>query len=198
MLEGSEKTLGKDHPNTIDVVFCLAGLYHKQGKLEDAVVMYQRAMTSMTMTLGDSWLSFPSSLLRILRWPNISLRSYYLLPFCDPPHLSSLIRHLPGEEHPSTIAISVSLAGLLRTLGRVDEAKVVYERVLQVKRRTLGKDHPSTRSTVSALAGMQDQNNQREQILQVMINQSSLNGVIVLIIFCCCLCGLPDSPCSTT
>ena len=54
MLEGSEKTLGKDHPNTIDVVFCLAGLYHKQGKLEDAVVMYQRAMTSMTMTLGDS------------------------------------------------------------------------------------------------------------------------------------------------
>ena len=52
VLEGSEKSLGKDHPSTIDVVFCLAGLYHKQGKLEDAVVMYQRAMTSTTMTLG--------------------------------------------------------------------------------------------------------------------------------------------------
>ena len=41
----------------------------------------------------------------------------------------------------------------------------MYERVLQIKRRTLGKDHPSTRSTVSALAGMMNQNNQREQNL---------------------------------
>ena len=65
------------------------------------------------------------------------------------------------------MAVNVSLAGLLRALGRVDEAKVVYEKVLQVKRKTLGKDHPSTRSTVSALAGMMDQNNQKELILQV-------------------------------
>lgn len=51
-LEGREKALGKEHPNTLTSVYCLAYLLHQQGKYQEALLLYQRASTSYEKTLG--------------------------------------------------------------------------------------------------------------------------------------------------
>ena len=43
-LEGNEKALGLEHPSTLDIVKNLGLLYANWGKLDEAEVMYQRAL----------------------------------------------------------------------------------------------------------------------------------------------------------
>ena len=51
-LEGSESTLGKDHPKTLISVCNLAGLYEAQGRREQAEPLYLRALEGWESTLG--------------------------------------------------------------------------------------------------------------------------------------------------
>lgn len=43
-LDGREKVLGKEHPETLTSVYCLAYLLHKQQNYEMARPLYQRAL----------------------------------------------------------------------------------------------------------------------------------------------------------
>jgi tetratricopeptide (TPR) repeat protein len=51
-LEGYEKALGKEHPDTLTCVYCLAYLLHQRDKYKDALILYQRAYTGYQQTLG--------------------------------------------------------------------------------------------------------------------------------------------------
>ncbi|KAF2105248.1 hypothetical protein BDV96DRAFT_456769, partial [Lophiotrema nucula] len=51
-LEGKEKALGKEHPNTLISVYCLAFLLHRWGRYEEAMLLYNRALSGYTTTLG--------------------------------------------------------------------------------------------------------------------------------------------------
>lgn len=51
-LEGSEKALGKDHPDTLTSVRCLASLFHKQRQYEAALDLYKRASDGFQRVLG--------------------------------------------------------------------------------------------------------------------------------------------------
>jgi hypothetical protein len=52
VLAGREKTLGPEHPATLDSVNDLASLLFKQGQLEQAKAMYERALAGREKTLG--------------------------------------------------------------------------------------------------------------------------------------------------
>ncbi|KAF2174720.1 hypothetical protein K469DRAFT_519637, partial [Zopfia rhizophila CBS 207.26] len=43
VLEGRENKLGKDHPDTLTSVYCLAYLLHQQKPYKEASGLYQRA-----------------------------------------------------------------------------------------------------------------------------------------------------------
>jgi hypothetical protein len=43
VLEGSEKELGTQHPDTLTSIYCLAYLLHKQKRYIEASELYQRA-----------------------------------------------------------------------------------------------------------------------------------------------------------
>jgi hypothetical protein len=49
----SQTVLGKEHPNTMTSVYCLAYLLHLQQRLSEAGPLYQRALTSYGKTLGS-------------------------------------------------------------------------------------------------------------------------------------------------
>ncbi|PVH92133.1 hypothetical protein DM02DRAFT_544302, partial [Periconia macrospinosa] len=51
-LGGREKALGKEHPDTLASVYCLAFLLHRWGRYEEATLLYKRASSGYTTTLG--------------------------------------------------------------------------------------------------------------------------------------------------
>jgi tetratricopeptide (TPR) repeat protein len=51
-LEGYEKVLGPEHPNTLTSVYHLAFLFHEQHKYSEASEFYQRAYNGYIRALG--------------------------------------------------------------------------------------------------------------------------------------------------
>ena len=51
-LEGREKALGKEYPDTLTSVYRLAFLFHQQQQYEAASVLYQRASNGFEGVLG--------------------------------------------------------------------------------------------------------------------------------------------------
>src|SRR5438046_3001318 len=51
-LEGREKALGKEHPDTLTSVYCFAYLLHQRQQYEDASPLYQRACAGYQEKLG--------------------------------------------------------------------------------------------------------------------------------------------------
>jgi hypothetical protein len=51
-LVGSEKALGKDHPDTLTSVYCLAFLFHQQHQHEAASTLYEKASSGYQRVLG--------------------------------------------------------------------------------------------------------------------------------------------------
>jgi tetratricopeptide (TPR) repeat protein len=52
VLEGSEKELGAQHPDTLTSIYCLAYLLHKQKRYIEASEFYQRACDGYKEKLG--------------------------------------------------------------------------------------------------------------------------------------------------
>ncbi|KAF2462588.1 uncharacterized protein BDR25DRAFT_387040 [Lindgomyces ingoldianus] len=50
-LEGREKALGKDHPDTLTSVYCLAYLLHHRHRFKEALPLYHRAFSSYLASL---------------------------------------------------------------------------------------------------------------------------------------------------
>jgi Tetratricopeptide repeat len=50
-LAGSEKTLGPDHPSTLNTVNSLGSLYWNQGKLTEAERIYERTLVGYEKSL---------------------------------------------------------------------------------------------------------------------------------------------------
>ena len=51
-LEGYERALGREHPDTLTSVYCLALLFHQQQQFEAASVLYRRASSGFKRILG--------------------------------------------------------------------------------------------------------------------------------------------------
>jgi tetratricopeptide (TPR) repeat protein len=59
-----------------------------------------------------------------------------------------------GPEHPDTLASRNDLAGVLRDLGRLEEAEAEHRAVLETRTRVLGAEHPDTLASRNDLAGV--------------------------------------------
>lgn len=51
-LESKEKVLGKEHPNTLVSVWCLADLVERLSRKADAVLLYERAVAGLNTSLS--------------------------------------------------------------------------------------------------------------------------------------------------
>jgi Tetratricopeptide repeat len=52
-LEGREKALGPEHPDTLTSVYCLAHLLHGHRQYDDSSTLYQRACAGYQKMLGS-------------------------------------------------------------------------------------------------------------------------------------------------
>ncbi|KAF3934331.1 hypothetical protein ABW19_dt0209538 [Dactylella cylindrospora] len=133
---------------TVGHVHGVAGAFHDQGKYEEALEWYQRALDGykalgdeLPYTLGTinniaSVLNHQGRYQEALEWYQRALEGYKAL----------------GDEHPYTLGTIINnIASVFNRRGRYQEALEWYQRALDGKKKVLGDEHPSTLITAKNL-----------------------------------------------
>lgn len=58
-----------------------------------------------------------------------------------------------GPDHPHTATISMHLADLYMMAGHREEARSIFQKVYEVRRKAFGDDNPQTRTALKRLSG---------------------------------------------
>ncbi len=156
-----ERVLGAEHPDTLNSVNSLAGLYWRQGKYEQAEPLLQRALTTFERLLGAE---HPDTLgtvnnLAVLYWNQGKYEQ------AEPLYQRALTtkERVLGPEHPSTLHTVNNLANLYADQGKYEQAEPLYQRALTTYERVLGPEHPDTLNTVNNLAVLYRKQGKYEQ-----------------------------------
>jgi tetratricopeptide (TPR) repeat protein len=149
-LEGKEKTLGKDHPDTLSTVNKMAVMFQSQGDYGKALEWYQRALEGYEKTLGKEHPSTLGTVNNIavvfknqgdygkaLEWYQRALDGY---------------EKMLGKDHPDTLSTVHNMAIVFQSQGDYGKALEWYQRALDIREKTLGKEHPFTLNTVNNMA----------------------------------------------
>ncbi|KAF3164448.1 hypothetical protein TWF225_001662 [Orbilia oligospora] len=135
-----------------DHVHNIAGVFSNQGKYDEAMQWYQRAIAGSEKALGKD---HPSTLDTV---NNIALVFGNQGKYDEA--MQWYARALAGKEqalgkdHPSTLDTVHNIASVFSNQGKYDEAMQWYERALAGKEKALGEDHPSIFPTVNNIAGV--------------------------------------------
>ncbi|KAH8152885.1 uncharacterized protein LAJ45_03111 [Morchella importuna] len=151
-LAGREKSLGKDHPDTLTTVHSMASVFYNQGEYGKALEWYERALAGCEKSLGKD---HPDTLSTVY-----SMASVFYNQGEYGKALEWYERALAGEEkslgkdHPDTLSTVHSMASVFYNQGEYGKALEWYERALAGEEKSLGKDHPDTLSTVHSMASV--------------------------------------------
>ena len=58
------------------------------------------------------------------------------------------------DRHPSTLISIINMSELPERMGKLEEARPLYEEALQAKRETLGGRHPNTLTSIGNMCGL--------------------------------------------
>jgi tetratricopeptide (TPR) repeat protein len=149
-LEGRERALGPEHPDTLTSVNNLAVLLNSKGDLAAAEPMYRRALEAQERVLGPE---HPDTLTSVNNLA-VLLEKKGDLAAAEPMYRRALEaqERVLGPEHPSTLTSMGALALLLMDKGDLAAAEPLYRRALEGRERVLGPEHPSTLTSMGALA----------------------------------------------
>ncbi|KAK6356073.1 hypothetical protein TWF718_000447 [Orbilia javanica] len=136
--------------NLFDYAHNIARVFDNQGKYDEAMQWYERALAGTKKVLGED---HPSTFDTV---NNIALVFKNQGKYDEAMQwyeraLAGTEKAL-GEDHPSTLITVNNIALVFFNQGKYDEAMQWYERSLAGKKKALGEDHPSTLSTVNNIA----------------------------------------------
>ena len=144
------KTLGSDHPRTLAARNSLAIAYQSAGRLDEAVLLFERTLTDCERVLGPD---HPGTL---------AARNNLAIAYQDAGRLDQAIplfkrtlaahERVLGPDHPHTLTSRGNLASAYQSAGRLKEAIDLFERNLEDRERVLGPDHPDTLTSRDNLA----------------------------------------------
>ena len=149
-LEGYEKALGAEHPDTLGSVNNLGTLLYYNGDYDGAEALYRRALEGYEKALGAE---HPNTLSCVDNLGNL------LSDKGDYDGAEALCRRALegyekalGDDHPETVKSLLSLGNLRREIGDYPEAETLYSRALSNAERILGEGHPETLRIVRGFA----------------------------------------------
>ena len=155
-LEGCEKKLGEQHPNTLMSVSNLALVLWAQGKYDKAEMLNRRALEEREKELGEQHpdtLTIVNNLASVLQ----DQGKYEEAERLDRRALEGREEKL-GEQHPDTLMSVNNLASVLWAQGKYEEAEKLNRQALEGREKKLGEQHPDTLMSVNNLASvLQDQ-----------------------------------------
>ncbi len=148
--KGLERTLGPDHPDTLEEIDSLAGAYAKAGRLTESIALEERVRDARIATLG---LDHPATLLSMHNLAMCYQAAGKLdkaLPLYE--ETLALQKSKLGPDHPDTLLSMKSLAAGYLAAGKLDKALPLSEETLALQKSKLGPDHPETLSSMAWLA----------------------------------------------
>lgn len=165
-LEGREKVLGLEHPNTLTSVKNLADVLRYQGKYEEAEAINRRALEGFEKALGPE---HPSTLATVGNLASV-LQDQGKYDAAEAMNRQALdgTEKARGLEHPDALRAIGNLAGVLQCQGKYKAAEAtctrtkaslprrsrLYERALRGMEEALGTKHTSTLHTVNNLGAL--------------------------------------------
>jgi tetratricopeptide (TPR) repeat protein len=153
-LGGREKTLGKDHPDTLSTVHNMGSVFDNQGEYGKALEWYQRALDGCEKTLGKD---HPSTLSTVHNMGVLFAKQgeYGKALEWFQRALDGKEKTL-GKDHPDTLGTVHNMGVLFAKQGEYGKALEWLQRALEGREKTLGKDHPDTLSTVHHMGSVFD------------------------------------------
>lgn len=161
VLEIREQVLGKEHPDTLDILPRLGQVLCKLGKYEMAVQMLQQTIEAMSERLGREHQStlFSMGVLVDAFLGQEKLEEAEQITR----QILELRNQMLGGEHPDTLGSMHDLATILHSQQNYKEAEQMYRQTLELQSRVLGGDHPETLSSMHNLAAnLEKQKNHKE------------------------------------
>jgi len=140
---------GPDAPETLTTRHELAHAIARQGRLDEALPAFQDVLRDRRRVLGDdhpqtlqtlhelAWITAEQG-----RWAQAEAMYRHLLD----------LRQVLEADHPHVLLTQHELAWTIALQGRLTEAESLYRQVLERRGRTLGDDHPDTKTTWWALS----------------------------------------------
>jgi CHAT domain-containing protein/tetratricopeptide (TPR) repeat protein len=148
----AERTLGKDHPDTLASINNLGAAYNALGRHAEAEPLYRRALAGRERVLGKEHPDTLASVNNLAALYFSKGRYGDAVPLLK--HVVEVSERALGPEHPQTLGSINNLAMLYNIEGRQSEAEPLFRRVLEAKERLLGKEHPDTLITLNNLAAL--------------------------------------------
>jgi tetratricopeptide (TPR) repeat protein len=145
-----ERTLGKDHLDTLDSLETLISVLLEQGRASDAEPLCRRLLESYRRLSGDE---DPDTLYAMY---TLALALSDQGRVDDAESLAhetlELRSRTLGGEDPDTLESMTQVARLLLNRGELSESENLYRQVLEARRRALGGEHESTLTALADLA----------------------------------------------
>ncbi len=148
--EGLGRTLGRDHPDTLESMDNLGMANYDAGKLDLATAIFEQTLELRKSKLGPDHTDTLASIgnLAMAYWAAHRLdRS---IPLFEEALKVEKIKS--GENHPDTLKLKANLGVNYTSAGRLAEALALLEETLTQRKSKLGVDHPDTLMNLVNLA----------------------------------------------
>jgi tetratricopeptide (TPR) repeat protein len=145
-----ERTLGTEHPNTLQSVNNLAALLELDGDYAAAEPLYRRALEASERVLGSEHrytLIFTNGLASVLE-----SKGDFAAAETIQRRAVAASERVMGSEDLSTLTSVSNLAYMLARQGNYAAAEPLYRRALAAHERVLGTEHPDTLTLINNLA----------------------------------------------
>ncbi|MEM9387954.1 MAG: tetratricopeptide repeat protein [Pseudomonadota bacterium] len=140
--EGLRRTLGPDHPRTLNAMSSLAGSLATLGDNEAAALLLREVIEASRRITGPESPSTLSSLGNLgVLYTDMGRYGEAQALFTD---LIPVVNRVEGEDHPRAVLTRYYLARVYLLTGRLREAVERLNRVIETQREVEGDIHPNT------------------------------------------------------
>ena len=122
MLESQRRLLGENHPHTLTSLNNLGLLLQAQGKLDEAELLFRKALEDTRRTLGEN---YPGTLVTLGNLSRLLQKAGVNLKRPNPSFAGHWegTRQAMGEGHPDTLLALSNLGSLLQKQGKLDAGR---------------------------------------------------------------------------
>ncbi|MCX6632563.1 MAG: serine/threonine-protein kinase, partial [Candidatus Solibacter sp.] len=149
-LELRRKTLGEQHPETLQTIEELGQALMEEGNFAESERYLVQALQARRTTLGENHPATLSAKQNVAKLR--SRQSRYPEALALLKEVIEARRKALGANHPETLDAEFELASVYRFNGSLREAETLQVKVFEARRKQLGEDHPQTLSVASDLA----------------------------------------------
>ena len=162
-----QRTLGTEHPETLEAMHFLGTAHSSQGRLEQAEALLDNAVKGLSRALGENHLSTlyaMNDLARVFRDQGKLERAEELFV-----KILEGEGRVSGENDVDTLSALKNLAAVFQKQGKPEKAEAILVKVVERSPRVLGEDHPEALFYKEDLAQLYQSQGRRSEAEPLLI-----------------------------